>query len=113
MDSHDQARLEARARVLKALAHPARLLILEELGQGERPVARLTELVGSDMSTVSKHLSVLKGVGIVRDHRRGSQVFYSLAAPCALNFFSCLDAVLETNLQTQLLAVRPQEVRHG
>jgi DNA-binding transcriptional ArsR family regulator len=50
----------AGAQVFKALAHPSRLLIVDELMQSERCVCELTELVGSDMSTVSKHLSVLK-----------------------------------------------------
>ncbi len=102
MDAHTQARLEARARILKALAHPARLLMVEELGKQERCVAELTQMVGSDMSTVSKHLALLKGVGLVADHKRGTQVFYRLAAPCALNFFTCLESVMQANLQTHI-----------
>jgi ArsR family transcriptional regulator len=43
------------------------------------------------MSTVSNHLSVLRNVGIVKDDRRGTQVFYSLRKPCLLNLFCCLD----------------------
>lgn len=106
MDARTQARMEARARILKALAHPARLLMLEELGQQERCVAELTRMVGSDMSTVSKHLALLKGVGLVADHKRGNQVFYRLAAPCALSFFACLESVLEMNLQTHIQVVK-------
>ncbi len=106
MDARTQARLEARTRILKALAHPTRLLIVEELGRGERCVADLTGMVGSDMSTVSKHLSILKGVGLLADEKRGTQVFYRLAAPCALNFFSCLESVMEANLQAQILLVK-------
>lgn len=102
MDAKTQAKMEARARILKALAHPTRLFIVEELSRGERPVAELTSLVGLDMSTVSKHLSLLKGVGLIRDERRGVQVFYSLATPCVLNFFGCLESVLEARLQTQI-----------
>ena len=55
----------------------------------------LTEKIGADVSTVSKHLSVLKGAGIVRDDKRGVQVFYRLRVPCILNFFGCVEAVLE------------------
>ncbi|MBI5524383.1 MAG: winged helix-turn-helix transcriptional regulator [Desulfarculus sp.] len=102
MDAKTQAKMEARARILKALAHPTRLFIVEELSRGERPVAELTSLVGLDMSTVSKHLSLLKAVGLIRDERRGVQVFYSLATPCVLNFFGCLESVLEARLQTQI-----------
>ena len=106
MDARTLARLEARTRILKALAHPARLFMVEKLGEGERCVADLTEMVGSDMSTVSKHLAILKAAGILADEKRGTQVFYRLAAPCALNFFSCLESVLESNLQTQIQLVR-------
>jgi len=87
-------RLEARAQVLKALAHPSRLLMVEELERGERCVCDLQRLVGADMSTVSKHLSVLKNSGIVSDDKRGNQVFYSLRVPCVTGFFSCIEAVL-------------------
>lgn len=102
MNAKTQARMEARARILKALAHPTRLFIVEELSRGERPVAELTRMVGLDMSTVSKHLSLLKGVGLIRDERRGVQVFYSLATPCVINFFGCLESVLEARLQTEI-----------
>ena len=80
-----------RAAMLKALAHPTRLLIVDELGEaGERCVCELTELVGADMSTVSRHLSQLRGVGIIEDERRGAKVFYRLCFPCLGKLFECL-----------------------
>lgn len=85
---------EARAQILKALAHASRLLIIEELSRGERCVCDLRELVGHDMSTVSKHLALLKNAGIVEDDKRGKQVYYRLKVPCVLNFFHCLESVL-------------------
>jgi len=87
---------EARARVIKAMAHPTRLFIVEELSEGERCVCDLTDMVGADVSTVSKHLSVLRNAGIVEDDKRGTQVFYSLKVPCVLNFFTCVESVLES-----------------
>ena len=87
---------EARARVIKAMAHPTRLFIVEELSKGERCVCDITEMVGADVSTVSKHLSLLKNAGIVADDKRGAQVFYSLKVPCVLNFFTCVESVLES-----------------
>ena len=97
--------LDARARVLKAMAHPTRLFIIEELEQGERCVCDLTEQIGADVSTVSKHLLVLKQVGIVQDDKRGNQVFYSLRVPCILNFFDCVESVLESNTCQQFVKV--------
>ena len=87
---------EARAKVLKALAHPSRLYIVEELEKGERCVCDFAEEIGADISTVSKHLSVLKQAGIVVDDKRGNQVFYQLRVPCILNFFGCVESVIES-----------------
>jgi DNA-binding transcriptional ArsR family regulator len=95
LEGEIKAQMEGRARVMKALAHPSRLFIVNELSHGERCVCELTEMVGGDVSTVSKHLSVLKRAGIVLDDKRGVQVFYRLRVPCILNFFGCVEAVLE------------------
>lgn len=84
-----------QARVLKALANESRLLIIHRLDQGECSVGELTTLVGSDQSTVSKHLAVLRANGIVEDRREGNMVFYRLLTPCVLDFFSCASQVLE------------------
>ncbi|MDY6849978.1 MAG: ArsR/SmtB family transcription factor [Geoalkalibacter sp.] len=101
MYSNRKKHLEARARVLKAMAHPTRLFIIEELEKEERCVCDLTKMVGADVSTVSKHLSVLRQAGIVYDDKRGNQVFYRLRVPCILNFFGCVESVLESQLQEQ------------
>jgi ArsR family transcriptional regulator len=106
MNARDRARYEARATVIKAMGHPTRLFIVEELSRQERCVRELTEMVGADVSTVSKHLSVLKNAGIVQDEKRGSQVFYSLLVPCVLNFFSCVESVLETRAKEQAQSAR-------
>ena len=101
MDSTTQARYEARAQIAKALAHPTRLFIVDQLQKGERCVCDLTDMIGADVSTVSKHLSVLKNAGIVTDEKRGLQVFYSLQTPCVLNFFLCIESVLQENAKRQ------------
>jgi len=101
MDAGTQARLKARARIVKAMAHPTRLFIVDELSRGERCVCELTEMIGADMSTVSKHLSLLKAAGIVQDDKRGAQVFYSLRVPCVLRFFSCIEAVIEADAKAR------------
>jgi ArsR family transcriptional regulator len=90
---------EKRAQVLKAMAHPARLAMLDALADGEVCVCDLHALVGSDLSTVSKHLAVLREAGIVADRRQGPQVYYSLRVPCALNFFGCIDQVIAAGTQ--------------
>jgi ArsR family transcriptional regulator len=81
------------ADVFKALGNPSRLLIVDELARGERCVADLTALIGTDISTVSNHLAVLRNVGLVADDRRGQQVFYRLGASCVANVFHCLEEI--------------------
>ena len=95
-------RFEARARILRALGNPNRLLILDELAGGEKCVAELTEAVGLDMSTISKHLSLLKSVGLVQAEKRGTQVFYRILAPCVLGFFDCVESVMDAQIQRQI-----------
>ena len=84
-----------QARVLKALANESRLIIIDRLNRSECSVGELTELIGSDVSTVSKHLSLLRANGIVDDRRQGTTVFYRLLTPCACNFFACATQVLK------------------
>lgn len=87
------ANFKAQAQVFKALAHPGRLLMVDELSRGERCVCELAAMVGSEMPTVSRHLAQLKHAGIVEDEKRGSQVFYRLVTPCVMNFFNCVSSV--------------------
>jgi len=100
MDKKSEAKYKARAGIMKALAHPTRLFIVDELSRGERCVCELREMIGADMSTVSKHLSVLKNAGIVSDDKRGLQVFYTLQTPCILNSLDCVEQVLKSKIES-------------
>ena len=102
MDTKTQARFEARAKIIKALGHPTRLFIVDVLSHGEKCVCELTDMIGADMSTVSKHLAILKNEGIVQDEKRGSQVYYKLRCRCVLSFFECVETVLKTNAEKQV-----------
>jgi ArsR family transcriptional regulator len=93
MTAAAKAGYKAQARIIKALAHPTRLFIVDKLSRGERCVCELTDLIGVEMPTVSRHLGVLKNAGILEDEKRGAQVFYRLRVPCVLNFFKCVEAV--------------------
>ncbi|MCF8029315.1 MAG: metalloregulator ArsR/SmtB family transcription factor [Desulfohalobiaceae bacterium] len=101
MNREIRDRYETRARIMKALGHPTRLFIVDELSRRDRCVCELTEMVGADTSTVSKHLSLLRDAGIVDYEKRGTQMHYHLAAPCVLDFFSCLENLVQTNILRQ------------
>ncbi len=98
MDDKTKKRFEIRASIIKAMAHPTRLFIVDVLSGGERCVCELTAMIGVDISTVSKHLSLLKNAGIIQDDKRGSQVFYTLTCPCILSFFDCIETILLTRI---------------
>jgi ArsR family transcriptional regulator len=91
----------SQARIIKALAHPARLFILHKVSEGACSVNALTEMIGSDMSTVSRHLSVLRNAGILRDEKRGAQVFYHVRLPCVLKVFQCIAAIEQERARGQ------------
>lgn len=84
----------AQARIIKAMGHPTRLLILNSLKKRETCVCELRDLVGDDISTVSKHLLVLKKAGLVAVRREGNWLHYRLTCPCVLDFARCLERVL-------------------
>ena len=106
MTKRTKAKYEVMAKVIKAMSHPTRLLIVEEINRKKRCVCELTEMAGVDISTVSKHLSVLKEAGIVSDDKRGSQIFYSLRVPCVLDFLKCVESVIKTNAKEQMCFVK-------
>ncbi len=107
MSTPSQHLLAARAEVFKALGHPTRLAIVDMLADGERCVCEINEQIDSDMSTVSRHLSVLRSVGVLSSDKRGNQVFYHLECPCITSFYGCLESVISgTGSPVQLEASR-------
>lgn len=84
---HDQV------QVIKALAHPARLEIVQALASGARSVSDLQALVGGDLSTVSKHLTLMRKAGWIDCRKQGQQVFYHLACDCLSTFLRCVEDI--------------------
>jgi DNA-binding transcriptional ArsR family regulator len=107
MDAKTKAKYEARARIIKAMAHPARLFIVDQLGRhGEQCVCELTEMIGTDMSTVSRHLTVLKNAGIIEDRKCGQQVYYKLRVNCVLDFFECVESVMACSVRDRVRTLK-------
>jgi ArsR family transcriptional regulator len=105
MSGSTRERYRLRSEFLKALAHPARLLMVDALAAGPRCVGELTELVGADASTVSRHLSLLKAAGILADEKRGAQVFYHLRVCCLGDFLACIERAVRDVDQSRRAAV--------
>lgn len=103
MDKTEKAKYETRSKVLKALAHPTRLKLVDILSDHDEVcVCDLTEAVGTDMSTVSRHLSQLKNAGIVESEKHGQMVFYRLRVKCLTRLFSCIESVVQGHVESQL-----------
>lgn len=97
MTSKIKDRFSTRAKVIKALAHPTRLFLVDQLSKKEQCVQDLTAQVGVDISTISKHLAILKAAGIVEDEKRGLQVCYKIRMICAKDFLACIDKLISTH----------------
>lgn len=69
----------ACANVLKVLADPTRLAVVEQLLNGPRHVGQINESLGVEQSLLSHHLKVLRDAGLVTAERDGKQVLYQLA----------------------------------
>lgn len=93
MKAHIQKKYKTRSEIMKALAHPTRLFIVDFLSGGEKCVCEIVEQVGVDISTISKHLLVMKNAGLVEDEKRGLNVFYKLVCPCVNEVFNCLEKI--------------------
>ncbi|MFO7841895.1 MAG: metalloregulator ArsR/SmtB family transcription factor [Fidelibacterota bacterium] len=90
MKTMEKEHLRVLSGILKALSHPTRLWMVEELSEKERCVHEFVESSHFDFSTVSKHLSVLRQAGIIRDEKRGKNVYYHLHAHCAMTVINCI-----------------------
>jgi len=88
----------AFASVARALGHPHRLELLEQLAQGERRVDALAERVGLSVANASQHLQQLRRAGLATARRDGKFVLYSLADDTVLVLLSSLHRLAERNL---------------
>lgn len=97
---------EARAKIARAMAHPSRLMILDLLQHQELCVQELTEAVGVDQSTVSKHLAILKDAGLISHRKVGTSNFYRITCNCLEGFFCCLEDLLKSDVCNRQKALR-------
>ncbi|HBA82509.1 MAG TPA: transcriptional regulator [Verrucomicrobia bacterium] len=90
---------KTRSDILKALAHPVRVMIVDALTDGDRCGCEFNQLAGIDQSGISRHLAILKKAGILTDRREGMKVFYHLQTPCILKAFECAVEVVREDVQ--------------
>jgi DNA-binding transcriptional ArsR family regulator len=86
----DQARIERAAEVLKTVAHPLRLRIVELLEPGEKSVTELKDLLGVTQPLTSQHLTQMRMRGVLGSRRKGTLVYYSIANPDVVKVIHCI-----------------------
>ncbi len=92
--------VQSKTEIIKALAHPTRLAIVEALERGERCVCELVQMIDAERTSVSKHLAILRNAGIISCEKRGLSIYYRLEVPCILRFLYCIEAVAENRAET-------------
>lgn len=86
---------EQLAGVAKAVSHPVRLELMEHLGQGERSVEALAELVGHSVANTSHHLLLLRKAGLTDARKDGVRVLYRLSGDDVVDLFAALRMTAE------------------
>ncbi|MHC4155673.1 MAG: ArsR/SmtB family transcription factor [Planctomycetota bacterium] len=99
IDKKRRLLFEKQAEIVKAIAHPLRIAIVDFLKDGEQCVCDIAEDVGSERSNVSRHLSVMVNAGVLEFRKEGLKVIYKLKTPCVLDFLSCVTGCLREQLK--------------
>ncbi len=107
MTKQERNLAEARSRVIKALGHPSRIFMVARLSEGDASVGELVEAIGADVSTVSKHLSIMRQAGLLADRKEGNRVLYTLRCPCIMQFIHCIDDVVLEEAERGLACILP------
>ncbi len=93
---------KTKANIIKAIAHPVRLFIIEKIKEKEYSVGELSKITGYDTSTISKHLSILKNAGLIYYEKRGLNVYYKLKTPCILDMLTCVNKTIKQVAENNL-----------
>ncbi len=102
MNTNHEKKYNNRVKIIKAMAHPTRLVIIDELLIKELCVCELREIIGGDMSTISKHLTILKNARLIIPDKRGNQVFYKIEVPCVSKIIDCADNIIKIKIKEGL-----------
>lgn len=97
----DKEFYKLKTTVIKALANPIRLMIIDYLRDGEKCVCEIVDKLKEEQSNVSKSLGILKTNGLIKDRKEGLNVYYRLNLCCIDHFFNCLDNIISENLNQQ------------
>jgi len=88
-----------QAEIVKTIAHPLRIAIVDFLKDGEQCVCDIAEYIGAERSNVSRHLAVMVNAGVLEYRKEGLKVIYRLKTPCIVKCFSCISGCLKQQVK--------------
>ncbi len=99
--------ITARAEILKAIAQPTRLKIIEFLRNGEKCVCEIFPAIAEEQSNTSRHLNIMQGCGILQRRKDGIKIMYRLKHPEVLSILDLVSTILkkEVSAKNKLLRV--------
>ncbi|TFC76972.1 transcriptional regulator [Cryobacterium cheniae] len=100
---------QLKSDLFKALGHPLRVQVLEQLVGGERSVGSLAEVLGAELSNLSQQLGVLRRAGVVITRRDGNTIFYALRDPDVAELLAISKRMLVTSLEDSNALLRTIE----
>jgi ArsR family transcriptional regulator, virulence genes transcriptional regulator len=106
MKKNEVALYKMKALLSKAFADPMRLMIIDELREGEKTVGELVAAVEAPQAAVSRNLAILRGRGIVRSQRKGLKVIYSLTDARICEACDIVHAVLMQQMEDSRKTVK-------
>lgn len=95
----ESQQLEKAADILKTVAHPLRLQIIDALERGEKTVSELCRHLGTQQPYTSQQLNLMKSKGILSSRRNGNQVYYAIANFNVVKVIQCVRT--QTGMKTQ------------
>lgn len=90
--------LELRSDILKALAQPTRIKILDFLRDGERCVCEIFPAIGEEQSNTSRHLNLMMDAGVLSRRKEGLKIYYAIKHPEILQVVDLVSRVVEAEI---------------
>ena len=90
--------VEYRAEILKALAQPTRLKIIDFLRDGERCVCEIFPAISEEQSNTSRHLSMMLSAGVLSRRKEGLKIYYAIKHPELLEIVDIATRIVKQDI---------------
>ena len=100
-ESMEERLLELKAEVLKVLAQPTRLKILELLRNGERCICEIVPAINGEQSNISKHISLMQKSHLITTRKDGVKVMVNVKDPRVFEILDKVSAILKNQMKEQ------------